>query len=392
MSDLKLTLSAKGIWQVSGTVKIPGRTEGVRVRQSTGFTRLRDAEVFRDGLRREILEREINGPGHGLTFAECVLIYLEKGGEKRFMRPILERFGKSRVRDITAEQVSAFALENYGHLAPASVKRFYYTPLNAALNKGCKANKVAPPNFEPPNVERVTIVAAPRGWFPEFFQAAHFRIAVTVLFLTTTGRRVTEACRLTLEDLQFHHPKGPRAIIRKTKGGRPISVPLDPVLVAGMQRLIEADGTTAPDTPVLGYSGRWSVNQAIERVCKSAGIKYYSSHKLGRHAFASRLLDDGHSLKHVQDAGGWATIQIVADAYGHLEENATDAAVLDVGSQVSEHFTGKPLTNGTIISPNTSLSRRRKSIKSGVNLVGTTGIEPVTPTMSRGASTAADDD
>jgi hypothetical protein len=142
MSDLKLALRGR-IWQVSGTVKIPGRKDGERVRASTGFTRLRDAETYRDKLRQEIIDREIHGPGFSLTFADCCLIYLEKGGEKRFMSPILEHFGMMRVRDITADKVTAFALENYGHLSPASVKRFFYTPLNAALRKGTKAHNLA---------------------------------------------------------------------------------------------------------------------------------------------------------------------------------------------------------------------------------------------------------
>lgn len=86
------------------------RAHGIRVRESTGFTRRRDAETYRDKLRQKVIDREIHGAGYGLTFADCVVIYLEKGGEKRFMSPILERFGRERVRDITADKVSAFAL------------------------------------------------------------------------------------------------------------------------------------------------------------------------------------------------------------------------------------------------------------------------------------------
>lgn len=118
MSDLKLTLRS-GLYHVTGTVKIPGRKEGVRVRQSTGTARLRDAETYRDKLRQEVVDREIHGPGHALTFAGCVIIYLEKGGERRFMKPILEKFGATRIKDLTADKVSAFAIERYGHLARA---------------------------------------------------------------------------------------------------------------------------------------------------------------------------------------------------------------------------------------------------------------------------------
>jgi len=277
MSDLKLTLR-DGIWQVTGTVKIPGRAQGVRVRQSTGTARLRDAETYRDKIRQEVIEQETHGPGFSLTFAEAVLIYLEKGGEKRFMAPILEHFGMMRVRDITADKVTTFALERYGHLTPAGIKRQFYTPLNAALRKGTKAHNLAPISFEAPKVERKTVEYAPRGWFREFFRAAHFRIAAAVFFMTTTGARVSEMCNLTIGDTMFDHERGPRALLRKTKNGKARVVVLDPLLCRIMEQLIAADGETDPDTSVFGYAARWSVNQAIERVCITAGIKYYSSH------------------------------------------------------------------------------------------------------------------
>jgi integrase len=393
MSDLELKLRG-GVYQVSGTVKIPGRKRGVRVRESTGTGRLRDAETYRDKLRQEVVEREIHGPGHTLTVAGCIIIYLEKGGEKRFIGPILEKFGTTRISELSADKISQFAIERYGHMAPASVKRFFYTPLNAAIRKGCKEHRISPISFEPPRVEKAVVIAAPAGWFPDFFQAAHFRIAVMVLFLTTTGARVSEACRLAIEDCMFDHPKGPRALLQRTKNGKPRMVPLTPVLASAMQKLIQADEATKPTDRVFGYSSRWSVNQAIERVCRNANLKYYSSHKLGRHAFAARLLDDGKTLHHVKDAGGWSSIQIVDEAYGHLENNGTDASILDMGSQVAEHMTGTLLTHSTY-----QQRRRHKDgdektkAKSGaLVVVGTTGIEPVTPTMSREVSEVGLDD
>src|SRR6188768_3823035 len=119
MSDLKLWIR-DGVWQVSGTVKVPGRKKGVRVRQSTGTSRLRDAETYRDKIRQETIDQELHGPGYTLTFADCCALYLEKGGDKKFIKPIFERFEHVRIKDLTADKVSAFSLECYGHLAPAS--------------------------------------------------------------------------------------------------------------------------------------------------------------------------------------------------------------------------------------------------------------------------------
>lgn len=379
MSDLSLYLRG-GTYHVRGTIKIPGREKGIRVRESTGTSRLKDAETYRDKLRKEVVERELHGPGFSLTFADCVLIYLEKGGEKRFIKPIFEAFGHQRVKDISAESVSSFAIKNYGHMMPESVKRYFYTPLNAALRKGCKANNIAPISFEAPKGgPRKVVEPAPAEWFPVFFAHAHYRIAVVVLFLTTTGARVSEACRLRVSDF---YPETQKALLRLTKNGKPRMVPLTPELTEFMQRLIVAENL-GPDDVLFGYAARWSVNQAIERVCAAAGIKYFSSHKLGRHAFAARLLEGGSSLKQVQDAGGWSSIQIVAEAYGHLEANPIHQLMRDRGSQVSGLLSGTSLTQ----TPHQQKRKRQKDKETPVNsvagMVGGTGVEPVTPTMSR---------
>lgn len=353
MSDLTLyQRPGCKIWHVRGTVKIPDRTRGVRVRSSTGTARLDEAKIFRDRLRKEVIDRETLGASHTITFAECVVIYIEKGGEKRFMRPILDRFGETRVKDMRADDVSRFAIERYGHKAPATIKRELYTPLNAALRAGCEENDAPVRRFTPPKVERTTVQEAPESWFPQFFAAAHFRIAATVLFLTTTGARVSEACRLTVEDCNIVSGK---ALLRTTKSGKPRVVALTDVVCRAISALIEADGLS-PSDPVFGYAARWSVNQAIKRVCNRAGLAYYSSHKLGRHSFAARWLADGKSLRGLQEAGGWASIQVVSSAYGHLEASAIHDAIRDVGSVVGSGMTGTSLTHSRP-------QQRRKSIK-----------------------------
>lgn len=378
MSDLELYRRGK-IWHVRGTVKVPGQKTGIRVRESTGHARLRDAESYRDKLREETIERALYGAAATATFSTAVMIYLEKGGEKRFLKPIHDRFGHERLKDITADKVSAFALERYGHLAPQSVKRQLYTPLNAIMNKACRSLNIPAITFEAPKSQREAVRHAPPEWFPLFFQVAHFRIAAMVLFLTTTGARVTEACRLTIDDCYLDQLK---VLLRKTKNGKPRIVPINETVARVIAGLIEQDGAEPGDS-VFGYSSRWSVNQAIERICTRAGIEYFSSHKLGRHAFAARLLMSGRTLKDVQEAGGWASISIVSEVYGHLEESAIQDVVRGQGSEVAGLLADTPLTH-------TRHHQKRKTSKNPANsgnlVVGTRGIEPLTPTMSRETS------
>jgi integrase len=317
---LKLVRRAKGgPWYVRGSVR------GSRYFESAGTHSKAHAEAFRVAREREILDREYHGEGKTATMAEAILVYVEKGGETRYLEPLLDRWGKTRLIDLTPSTVSKVARELYGHAGPATVKRQFYTPLNAVMRAAHRAQMAPLARFEPPRVKRQPVEYADAEWLRAFFEHAHFRIAATVLFLTLTGARVSEACRLSPDDVSLERAE---AVLRITKNGKSRRVPLAPVLVDALGRALgEVAATRHGTMRVFGYSNRWSINQAIERVCKRAGIRVLSSHKVGRHAFAARLLGQGASLKLVQEGGGWASISIVSEAYGHLEQSAIDAAV-----------------------------------------------------------------
>jgi site-specific recombinase XerD len=69
----------------------------------------------------------------------------------------------------------------------------------------------------------------------------------------------------------------------------------------------------------FGFRSSQGFNKALRRACEAAGLPYLSGHKIGRHAFAARLLAAGHSLKVVKEAGGWASMKVLEENYGHLE-------------------------------------------------------------------------
>lgn len=307
-------------WYARGTI------DGHRYFESAGTTSRAHAEAWLRSREREILDRVYHGD-RSATFADAILVYIEKGGEKRFLKPLLDAWGPLRLAQITPTEVSRLARDRYGHMKPASVKRQLYIPLNAVMRAAHRANLAPLFRFDPPKVKRNPVVYADDRWLEQFFAAAHFQIAATVLFLTLTGSRVSEACRLAKTDVDLDRGE---AVLRRTKSGKSRRLALAPILVDAMRGSIER----ASDDRVFGYASRWSVNQAIERVCARAGLQYLSSHKVGRHAFAARLLGQGKSLKLVQDAGGWASIQVVSESYGHLEQSAIDDAVRGAGAMM----------------------------------------------------------
>lgn len=310
---------------------VRGSIRGHRYDESTRTRSRPHAEAYRVKREREILDGLYLGAS-ATIFSQAATVYMEKGGEKRFLTPLIQRWGTWRLADITPAEVSRFATERWAGRAPATVKRELYTPLNAVMRAAHRAQLGPLSVFEGPKVKRSPVKYADDAWLAAFFAEAHFRVAAIVLFMTLTGARVSEACRLAPADVDLERAT---AILRRTKTGGSRRLPLAPVLVDALRAAIEDCAKTIGDEPrVFGYADRWSVNQAIERVAKRAGIRPLSSHKVGRHAFAARLLAQGRSLQTVRGAGGWASIQIVSEVYGHLEEQAIDEAVRAAGASV----------------------------------------------------------
>jgi integrase len=309
---------------------LSGSIRGQRYVESTGTGSRVHAEAFRLRREREILDAEYIGEARTTIFSQAALVYLEKGGEGRYLPPLIERFGTMRLAQITPAVVSQFARERFGDVSPATVKRTLYTPLNSVMRAAHRAQLGPLVVFEAPKVKRKPVQYADDRWIEQFFAHAHFRVAAIVLFMTLTSARVSEACRLAPGDIDLERGE---AILRQTKSGKSRRLSLAPVLVEALRRaLVECAAEIDGQVRVFGYASRFSVNQAIERVCAKAGIPYLSSHKSGRHAFAARMLKAGHSLKLLQDAGGWATISVVSENYGHLEQQAIDEAVRRAGS------------------------------------------------------------
>ncbi len=317
---LKLTQRGK-TWHITGTLR------GKRYRESTGTDSRPHAEALLSKRQSEILDRDVWGEKRTSLFAEAVVLYVEGGGEARFLKPLLDRWGSRRIEEITASEVAQAARDIYPARTAATLDRQLYTPLNAVLRKGAKAGLADFKVFERPKVKRQPVTIPEESWLWAFIPHASPRLAACVLFMSFTAARVAEACRLRWPDIDFARRK---ALLGITKNGKPREVALATIVIDALLKLERGNGV------VFGFAARWSVNQAIERVCKRAGLVYYSSHKIGRHAFAARLLKAGHSTRVVQVAGGWSNIGIVAEHYGHLEQSDVDRAVTSVGTELTQ--------------------------------------------------------
>src|SRR5262245_15436909 len=74
-------------WIIRGTLR------RIRIEESTGISDKRIAEEIRARREAEILAQSIYGHRATANFAEAALSYLENGGSRRFLEPVLRLFG-----------------------------------------------------------------------------------------------------------------------------------------------------------------------------------------------------------------------------------------------------------------------------------------------------------
>jgi integrase len=317
----KLIKLGKGcIYHITGTLR------GHRCRESTHTNSLPYAKEKLAQRTREILDLTTYGQKVTAVFADAVNLYLANKGETvgaydlKAISKLNERFGGRRLSSLTQEDVNAFCTESYPRSGPHGLDRQVYTPLIAIYRMAAENN---PPHCELPRFKRpkkpdpVLVRYATDDDIAKLLPHGSERLQAAILFITFTAARGSEVCRLRERDVNWDRQT---AVLVRTKT-KPRVVPLAPSVYEAMLKLRECKG------PLFGFTLCSSLNQALERACRRAHVERFTSHEIGRHAFAARLLAQGHRLKEVQEAGGWATYRMVAEVYGHLERSAVDAVV-----------------------------------------------------------------
>jgi integrase len=315
---------AKGTFQIVGTVR------GKRVRESAGTASEQHAQVICARLQSQLLDEATWGKQRTACFYEAVELYLQKGHSKRYVAPLNAHFGKRRMSNITDVDVANFASLQYPNASPQTLDRHVYTPLIAIWRLAHQSKLCGPHEFKrPKKPEAEAVEFATDEYLAQLLPHCSDRLKAAALFLSFTGARGSEACRVTSLDIDWS-----RRIVtlKKTKNGKPRAIVLAPILVEALLPLRQAIG------PLFGLKTYFSLNQALARACRRAGLPVLTSHQVGRHAFAARLLRQGKTLKDIQEAGGWsaASLPLIARIYGHLERKTVDAAILAAGTELTQ--------------------------------------------------------
>lgn len=305
---------------------IRGRIGGGRIEESTGTTDRARAEEVLSVRSTEIHRAAVFGPEATATFARAVNLYLDGGGEERFVAPLLKALGPRLLSSIGQEDVELVARKSYPRAAAATVNRQVVTPLRAILRIAEDAGLGRAPRLKPRKTRQPKRVAASREWLAAVIANAPPHLGALMQVNAQTGARLGELLELREADLDL--PRG-EAYVGRTKTDTPRRLTLSPESVAMIANL--ARDSSDPQARVFGYARRQSIYGSLQRACARAGVPYIPPHQSGRHTYATMLLKNGQSLATVTKAGGWKSAALVVKTYAHLEQSETDKASRALG-------------------------------------------------------------
>lgn len=256
------------------------------------------------------------------TFREAAESFVEHGGSGRHLQRVVEFFGDRPLTDIVPFDIREMALQLYPDQKNATRNRQAMAPALAVMRHGydrgwCGFIRIKRFKEERPKRK----VPAQRAWLHAFARQCRKdgldNLAALVLFMASSGTRVTEAINVRWRDVDTTKRT---ILLRKTKTDTNCTRGLTGEVAA---RISALRAGAAPNDRVFGYRSRQSVNTRIAAVCKRAEISYKSSHTCGRHTFATSAIEMGLDIKTTMDAGGWRSSAVFLQTYVHSPENAT---------------------------------------------------------------------
>lgn len=322
---MALAIRKRGrFWYARGTVPMrqaDGSIKKVRIEESTREVAKARARRFADDLAQYYHEQAYRPKTKASpSFTDAALTYVEsKNPSKKdrwFVARLVAHFADRPIAEIDQAEIAAAAQILYPGRSAATHNRAVFAPCITVLRLSGRS-----PTIQRPRVDRKSVNIPRDEWYSAVLPKCPPRLAALLVFLTLTGRRISEALVAT------DNGNG-TATIGRTKTGAPVVVAI-PDLCRGL-----LGGLPGAGKRLFTYGGnRHNVKRGIKWACERAGVPYYGTHALGRHAFATRLLREGKSLKFVADAGGWASIKMPAQHYAHLEKSEVQEQVRAVGEE-----------------------------------------------------------
>lgn len=310
------------------TYRVRGTYLGVSVDRSTGTREKKVAAQLLSRWKAEI-ERGAYAKPQDPTFASAALSYMQAGGERAFLAPLIEHLGTRLLHAIKQADIDAAAVELYPNATPATRNRQVYTPISAVLRHagvaiGLRRPKGAqgtPRTAWLSPEEAFALIAAARALEPRF--------GALCLFLLYTGCRLGEALRVRADNLELQRGF---AYVGKTKNGEPRPVHLPPQVVAELANNLPKSNEKISN--LFQYSKSGHLYGLLSQAAMSAGVRIPDrvAFHIFRHTYGAWMRRyGGLDTSGLVGTGAWKS-RAAASVYEHVDtsEEARKADLLPI--------------------------------------------------------------
>lgn len=317
-------------WYIRGTVR------GISVDESTGTAKRAAAEEIRIRREAEVLQRSIHGARASAIFLEAAVGYMKAGGERRYLKPLIDHFGATPLARIDQAAIDAAALALKPEAGPATRNRQIYTPVSAVLKHAAKRGLCDFPRIDRPRQPNGKVKWLRPAEAERLIEACGDHLRPLVVFLLGTGARLGEALYLDWADV---NPTKRRVWFTDTKNGEARGVPLNGRVFLELANLAQREGAVfrrpdgAPYARRIGGGGQ--IDTAFNAACRRAGLAdkvgevklpngktraiwkaRFSPHDC-RHTWATWLYGATGDLRGLMELGGWKSERMVM-RYTHV--------------------------------------------------------------------------
>lgn len=293
-------------WYVRGTHR------GTEIFRSTGTDQKADAEAIRVKVEAELEERHIYGPEAVTTFTQAADMYLDAGGQAKYLAKPVKFFQGKKLHEIGQLEIDAGARWAYPDAKPSTVNRHWYTPVSAVLTHAadlglCEHRRIRRPKGHdkwtkfrwlwPEEVQRVWDIAPP-----------HVRVILDLY--CGTGIRESEGITLDWDSVWLQLGQ---AQLDDTKNGESRIITLPARTVAALGNLEHRTYRVLQN----GTGGYWDddregggvLRTALAYWSKKAGVRPFSAHVM-RHTWATWHYSANKDVIALRELGGWKSEQV----------------------------------------------------------------------------------
>jgi integrase len=298
-------------WYLRGSIR------GVAVDESTGVADRRAAETIRSKREWEIIEASIHGRKATTTFLEAAIDYIEDGGERRYLKPLIDFFGTTPLAKIDQAAIDRAADFLKPKAENSTRDRQIYSPISAVLKRAAKRNLCDWRQIERPSQPKGRVRWIAPAEADQLIRACSPHLRPLVIFLFYTGARVSEAIYLEWQQVDLARRQ---VQFLAAKNGEPRGVPLHPRVIQALERLSHRDGAVFRRSDGRPYErkadGGGQIKTGFKGACKRAGVVNFHPHDC-RHTWATWHYAANRDLVALMELGGWKSERMVL-RYAHM--------------------------------------------------------------------------